>query len=250
MQRFIDLIKRRPLLILGAVIGVVALWWLLSSSGSKSDGAVGVINIGPTEATVMANRDITLAQMAVQSEGARNQSAIELAGIAATTAVKLDEGARYTAERLATIDAGSYDAFLSTSKSVTEIQAERDISLLDKSIAGGVELASINANAYVNVSTLNANTDRALAEINAKNNVDIANVTKDIYAGQAQTQVTLAGQAATAAANVLARKQAQDDATALYYINLAQSRVNAGLAGAEETAALEAAKKTHANLLR
>ncbi len=161
MQRFIDLVKKHPLWILGGVLGLVIIWYL-SSSGSDESAPMGVINIGPTAETVMANRDITIAQMANQRAGAQDQIAVALAGIQSSTMITLDEGARYTAERLAGIEAGSYDTFLNTTKAITEIQADRDITIVGKQVDGGVNLAGIASNTATTTAQIQSNTSNAI----------------------------------------------------------------------------------------
>ncbi len=109
MQRFFEIVKNNPLLILGAVVAVVIVIWIAGRGGGEASSG-GVLVVGPSDAGIEANKQVTIAQMAQQAEASRNSATIELARITSDAALKADANANSTAIALATIESAVYGA--------------------------------------------------------------------------------------------------------------------------------------------
>ncbi len=193
MERFMSLLKRYPLPIAGAVLAVVIVVWYLSSDSEASGDSVSrITSFGPDPTSVMANRDVNIAEKQMNAAAAANAAALE----------GLEIQGKYSVA-LAGIDAVSYERTLNTTKSISEIEAARDVDLVkaggaaQATIAGivtgaqtqqtqivtgaSVQQSQINANAATSLATISADLQRArdaaaaeTARINAGANVYIA----------------------------------------------------------------------------
>jgi hypothetical protein len=140
MERFIDIVKRYPLLIAGAVVALILIIWYMSSGGTTANT---IAVIGPSDTTVAANAAIESERIKANATAHAGQIAVELAGI----------------------DAGVAESTLSTSRAISEIQAARDVDLVKASGVTQVNLATIVTGASTAQAQISADALRDLATI-------------------------------------------------------------------------------------
>lgn len=141
MERFIDLIKRYPLWILGGVVALVLIFWYAGSGGDNSQPVI--VSTGPSDMTVAQNAETERVRLALQAQGA--------AGVVST--------------ELARIQADAYTQFLGTSRDIAEIEGNTQTSL-----------ASIITGATTSQTQIYADTTRELAEIDKSKAIDLTNI--------------------------------------------------------------------------
>lgn len=177
MERFMGIFKRHPLWIVGAVIGVLLLFWLMSKGGGSSQPVI--VSTGPSDSTVQANAAVEIARLQAARDGNLAQQSIE--------------GMK--------IQADSYDRFLNTTREVSDIQADRDVQIAG--IAGNTQtsLATIVTGAQTSQTQIVADLNRDVANIDKSRQIDLANISaalrKEEIAGQNAAAVAAANAAVT-----------------------------------------------------
>jgi hypothetical protein len=148
MERFISIVKRYPLLIAGAVVALILLIWYMSSDGATTST---IAVIGPSDTTVAANAAIESERIKANASAHAGQIAVELAGI----------------------EAGVAESTLSTSKSLSEIQANRDVDIAKIAGKTQTDVATITTGASTSQAQIFANMRRGLADIAAQDRLNV-----------------------------------------------------------------------------
>lgn len=156
-DNFMGTVKRHPGFVIGGVIGLVVLIYLFTrSSGSQQ---MGVVSVGPSDATVNANAAITAAQIAQQANANTNMTAVQLAQIGAEAQDKANQIANQNSVALATIGAGAA------------------VAINDTNAATAAHINDTNAGAAMHINDTNAQTAEA---INAQN-TGVVNHANDLW---------------------------------------------------------------------
>lgn len=142
MDRFIAFFKAHPLWIIGGVVAVIVFWYI-ASRGSSEAPAYGVMRTGPTDAQVAGTTAENIARIQANAVTVQGQNAIELAKV----------------------DSVNVLAALSTSKQISEVQADRDVNLATIVGKTQTDLLNIQADTTEVVAGLQTNLMRDLAGI-------------------------------------------------------------------------------------
>jgi hypothetical protein len=156
MERFISLVKRYPIPIAGAVLLVVIAVWYLSGDDETGDSVSRITSYGPDPYSVMANRDVNIAEKEMNAAAARNAAMLDA----------LEIQGKYSVQ-LAAIDGVNYERALNTSRSISEIEANRDVSLVKTGGEATVNLATVVTGAATSQAQIAANTTTSIAQIGA-----------------------------------------------------------------------------------
>jgi len=146
MERFLGIFKRNPLLIAGAVLLLVLVIWYMQRGGDEPVSG-GVVLVGPSDASVEANKEAAIAQMAFNADAARNSAEIELAGIGKDAALALDISARQNAVDLANVAAGVYGKQLDTSVAITTLEKSWDAAMQSDAGSWAYKIAGLDLEA-------------------------------------------------------------------------------------------------------
>lgn len=180
MDRFISFFKAHPLWIIGGVVAVVVFWYIAGRSGSDAP-AYGVMRTGPTDAQVAGNTAESIARIQANAVTVQGQNAIELAKV----------------------DSVNVLAALSTSKQISEVQADRDIGIAGIIGKTQTDMLNIQADTTEVVAGLQSNLTRDLANIDFSKFKYGADIAKSVSETQAAAQIETA-KAGVAAAQIKA----------------------------------------------
>lgn len=175
MERFMDLVRKYPLWIAGAVLAVVLLIWLSSRDTASGPQVSAITSFGPSDASVNANAQVQIAQMGYVAQGAANAAALEGMAIEADVA-KYKYG----------LDAASYDKMLDTTRSITEKDADTALAMATGQFKSNENIATIVTNAQTQQSQIGANAATSLAEIQKNSALAQANTNAELQKSLAQ----------------------------------------------------------------
>lgn len=183
MDRFFEIVKKYPLWIFGGVVVFVLIFWY---AGRDTGGASAsqIVSLAPDPESVRANASVQIAQMTYNRDAQRDQAAIELAKIAAGASDSADARANETARALATTQAGAYMFGLSTSKEITETNANAAVAIAGKQADTAVTITGINARTADVIARVEANRD-VLLQTSIQKMDEVRQMTRAVIAQQA-----------------------------------------------------------------